>query len=197
MCWSAIDRGLQLARDCGLPAPAERWAAARDELRETIDREGFDETRGTFVQAFGHPGLDAAALLLPAADYVAWDDPRMIGTVDAIRDELAAGDGLLYRYRREDGLGGHEGAFLACSFWLAECLARQGRVDEAQEVFAATAATSNDLGIYSEQYDPDARSMLGNIPQALTHLAHIGAALALADQERGVSRNAPAPWPTR
>jgi GH15 family glucan-1,4-alpha-glucosidase len=185
LCWSALDRGIRLAEECGRQAPTRGWSRVRDEIAETIEAEGYDRERGIYVQAFGRPELDGALLLLPVSGYVAWDDPRMVRTTDAVRAELAAGDGLLYRYRREDGLGGKEGAFLACSFWLAECLARQGRPAEARAAFDAGVATANDVGMFSEEWDPDAHEMLGNLPQALTHLAHISAAVALREAEDG------------
>jgi GH15 family glucan-1,4-alpha-glucosidase len=179
LCWSALERSLGLARECGLSAPTERWAEARDEIREAVESEGFDADRGTYRQAFGSDELDAALLLLPLTGYLDWDDERMVGTTDAVRRELAAGGGLLYRYRVGDGLGGEEGAFLPCSFWLAEALAEQGRVDEAREVFDATLACANDVGLLSEEWDPERGEMLGNVPQSLTHFSHITAALAL------------------
>jgi GH15 family glucan-1,4-alpha-glucosidase len=127
--------------------------------------------------------MDAALLLLPRTEYVAWDDERMVRTVTAIREQLDAGDGLLYRYRRKDGLPGREGAFLCCSFWLSECLARSGDLAEARSVFDTAMATANDLGLLSEEVDPKSRELLGNFPQALTHLSHIDAAIALAEAE--------------
>jgi GH15 family glucan-1,4-alpha-glucosidase len=185
-CWSALDKGLRLSDECMRKAPERRWRKARDEVRAAVDEQGFDRERGTFVQAFGSGELDAAVLLLPAFDYLDWADERMISTVDAVRQELDAGAGLLYRYSEDDGLDGQEGAFVACSFWLAECLARQGRLDEAQEVFDRGLATSNDLGLFGEEYwpDPGAEEILGNFPQGLTHLSHIGAAVALNDARR-------------
>jgi GH15 family glucan-1,4-alpha-glucosidase len=161
-------------------APTRRWKQARGELRETIERRGYDSERGVYVQAFGRTDMDAALLLLPTVEYVAWDDERMLRTVAAIREELDAGDGLLYRYRREDGLDGDEGAFLCCSFWLAECLAEAGELGEARTVFDQAVARSNDLGLFSEEIDPRTGELLGNFPQGLTHLAHIDAAAALA-----------------
>jgi GH15 family glucan-1,4-alpha-glucosidase len=125
-------------------------------------------------------------LLLPTVEYVAWDDERMVRTVAAVREELGAGDGLLYRYTRDDGLKGREGAFLCCSFWLAECLARAGDLHEGRAVFDHTMARANDLGLFSEEVDPDTGELLGNFPQGLTHLAHIDAAVALAEVERGL-----------
>jgi GH15 family glucan-1,4-alpha-glucosidase len=186
LCWSALDRGLRLAEECMRKAPTRRWKQARDEVRQAIERRGYDRRRGVFVQAFGRRELDAALLLLPTVEFVDWADERMLRTVDAIREELGAGDGLLYRYRRADGLPGREGAFLCCSFWLAECLARAGRLDEARSVFDHTVAQGNDLGLFSEEVDPRAGELLGNFPQGLTHLAHIDAAVALAGSRRGL-----------
>jgi GH15 family glucan-1,4-alpha-glucosidase len=122
--------------------------------------------------------MDAALLLLPSHDFIAYDDERMIRTADRIREELGE-NGLLMRYREDDGLGA-EGAFLACSFWLTECLAKQRRVEEAREVFARALETANDLGLFSEECDPRTGELLGNFPQALTHLSHISAAVALS-----------------
>ncbi len=183
LCWSALDRGIRLADECMRRAPTRRWKRVRDELREEIETHGFDRDRNTYRQVYDRPELDSALLLLPTVDYVSWDDPRMLGTADAIRSELDAGDGLLYRYRRDDGLAGQEGAFLCCSFWLVECLARGGRIGEAREVFDHAGARANDVGLFSEEYDPKRRELLGNFPQALTHLAHIDAAVALAEVE--------------
>ena len=179
LCWSALDRGLRLADECMRRAPTRRWKQARDELRETIDRRGYDSERGVYVQTFDRDEMDAALLLLPTVEFVAWDDERMVRTVAAVREELDAGDGLLYRYRRDDGLEGDEGAFLCCSFWLAECLAEAGDVREARAVFDQAMARSNDLGLFPEEIDPKTGEMLGNFPQGLTHLAHIDAAVAL------------------
>ena len=181
-CWGALHRGLALAQACMRKAPERRWRAARDELREVIEREGYDAERNTFVQAFGHPELDAALLRLPASGLIEYDDPRMLGTVDAVRDALDD-DGLLRRYQRDDELPGREGAFLACSFWLVECLARQDRLEAARETYDRAVGTSNDLGLFSEEYDTQGERMLGNFPQALTHLSHIEATLALAAAE--------------
>ena len=183
LCWAALAHGLELADETGRRAPVERWRAARDEVRAAVERDGFDAARGTFVQAFGHADLDAAVLRLPAADFLAFDDPRMASTVDALRAELEE-DGLLRRYSTDDGLPGREGAFLACTFWLVECLARQGRDADARSAFERATATANDLGLFAEEHDPHAGLMLGNFPQALTHLSHIEAALALDARRR-------------
>ena len=185
LCWSALDRGIRLADECMRRAPVRRWKQVRDRLRRAIERRGYDRKRGIFVQSYDRPELDAALLLLPTVEFVDWCDERMIRTTEAVREELDAGDGLLYRYRCEDGLPGQEGAFMCCSFWLAECLAHQGELDAARSTFDRALALANDVGLFSEEVDPDARELLGNFPQALTHLAHIDAAVALAEAERG------------
>ncbi|MHB8646436.1 MAG: glycoside hydrolase family 15 protein [Thermomicrobiales bacterium] len=182
MCWAAVDRGIRLAEECLRQAPLRRWKKVRAEIRTAIEKQGYDAKRGIFVQAFGSPALDSALLLIPSVDFVAWDDPRMIRTTDAIRASLDD-HGMLLRYRvseTDDGLHGREGTFLACTFWLAECLARQGRSDEAREVFDRVACTCNDLGLFAEEYDTHGHEMLGNFPQGLTHLSHIAAAVAIA-----------------
>ena len=181
LAWSAIDRGIRIAEDTGREVP-ERWPAAREEIRAAVDSRGFDQHRGTFVQVFDCDDLDAALLRLPAVGFIEWDDERMVGTADAIREALDL-DGLLRRYDADDEMA-REGAFLPCSFWLATCLAHQGRKDEAREAFDRAAATANDLGLFAEEYDPVAERMLGNFPQALTHLSHIEAAIALRSFRR-------------
>jgi GH15 family glucan-1,4-alpha-glucosidase len=178
LCWVALDRGLRLADEVGFPAPVRRWTATRAAIRAAVERHGYDPGRGVFTQAFDRPELDAALLRLPIAGFVAWDDPRMRRTVDAVRRELEV-DGLLLRYRAPDGLEGTEGTFVACTFWLVECLARQGRGADARAAFTKASATANDLGLFAEEFDAATGSLLGNFPQALTHLSHITAAIAL------------------
>jgi GH15 family glucan-1,4-alpha-glucosidase len=134
-----------------------------------------------FVQSFGSRELDAALLLLlPSVDFVAYDDPRMLRTADAIGRVLDDGHGRIRRYRGDDHLQGHEGAFVTCSFWLAECLAHQGRIQEARELFDRAASSGSDLGLFTEEYDGGSGELLGNSPQRLSHLTHIAAAVALA-----------------
>jgi GH15 family glucan-1,4-alpha-glucosidase len=181
MCWAAVDRGLRLSEACMRAAPTRRWKRARNEIREAIFERGYDEDRGTFLQAFDHDALDAAVLLLPTFDFIEFDDPRMISTADAIRDGLNS-DGLILRYADNDTLQGREGAFIPCSFWLAECYAKQHRNEEARVIFDRAIATANHLGLLAEEYDPRAEQMLGNYPQALSHLSHLTAALAIGQQ---------------
>jgi GH15 family glucan-1,4-alpha-glucosidase len=178
-CWAALDRGLRLAEECARRAPTRRWQQARAEIREAIEARGYDAERGVFLQCFDRPALDGALLLLPVVGFVEFDDERMVRTTDAVAEELDA-NGFLYRYRERDGLKGREGAFLACSFWLAECYARQGRVREARAVFDRAMGAASPLGLFSEQVDPGSGEPLGNYPQTLTHLSHVAAAIALA-----------------
>jgi GH15 family glucan-1,4-alpha-glucosidase len=189
MCWAAVNRGIALSQSCGLEAPVESWSAAREEIRAAVEFHGYDSERGIFVQAFGMKEVDAALLLLPDVEFVDYRDERMIRTTDAIRSDLNQ-DGLILRYRTRDGVGGPEGVFLACSFWLAECLARQGRCDEARRVFDRAMACANDVGLFAEEYDSETGQMLGNFPQGLSHLAHISAALALEREPPARSRKA-------
>jgi GH15 family glucan-1,4-alpha-glucosidase len=180
MCWAALDRGIRIARHGSIEAPVATWETARDEIRAAVEGDGYDRDRGVFVRAFGSSELDAALVLLPQTGFVEYTDERMIRTVDAVRADLEE-DGLLARYRTHDGLEGREGTFLACTFWLAECLARQGRTDEARNVFKRADSTANDLGLFAEEFLTQSHEMAGNFPQGLTHLAHISAALALDD----------------
>jgi GH15 family glucan-1,4-alpha-glucosidase len=179
-CWAAVDRGLRLAEECMRRAPARRWEQAREEIREEIEARGYDEQRGVFVQCFDEPDLDAALLLLPVTGFIAYDDERMVRTTDAIEEHLGV-EGFVRRYRREDGLPGEEGAFLACSFWLAECYARQGRAAQARTVFERAMSAASPRGLFSEQVDPRTGELLGNYPQTLTHLSHIAAVVALEE----------------
>jgi GH15 family glucan-1,4-alpha-glucosidase len=178
MCWVALDRGIRLAKESGRSAPLRRWAQERNRIRRAIETQGYDRRRGVFVQAFGTKAMDAALLLLPTVGFVDWEDERMARTTDAIRRALSV-DGLIYRYRTSDGLPGEEGAFLACSFWLAECYARQHRYDEARQLLDRTISTGNDLGLFAEEFDLGRQEMLGNFPLGLSHLSHIAAAVAL------------------
>jgi GH15 family glucan-1,4-alpha-glucosidase len=182
-CWAAVDRGLMLAEECMRKAPVRRWEKARKEIREAIEEQGFDAERGVFVQCFDQPELDAALLLLPRVGFVDFDDERMVSTARAIHQELGA-KGFVRRYLRDDGLPGKEGAFLACSFWLAECYARQDAPQDAREVFDRAMSAASPHGLFSEQVDPDSGELLGNFPQTLTHLSHIEAALALRQSSR-------------
>lgn len=174
MCWVAIDRAIRLAKKRSLPAPLVEWAESRDAIVEEIWANYRHRDRGHFVQEKGGTELDAALLMMPLVRFVSSTDPVWLETLDAIGEQLGD-DGLIFRYRNADGLEGGEGAFTTCTFWYAECLARAGRLDEAQTILAKGIAYANPLGLFSEEVD--ARGLaLGNFPQALTHLAFISAA---------------------
>ena len=179
-----LDCALELARATRLKLPLQAVVRERDAIRDWVLREGFDARRQAFVSSPGG-GLDAALLTIPLVDFLPAEDPRVVGTVDAIQRELAE-DALVYRYRAPDGLGGQEGAFVLCSFWLVEALARLGRVDAAHEHFRRLLAYRNELGLLAEELDPASGAQLGNFPQAFSHIGLINAALTLqeADQRR-------------
>ncbi|MBP0448057.1 glycoside hydrolase family 15 protein [Kitasatospora sp. RG8] len=185
MSWVAADRAVRLAEATGLPAPVDRWRAMRDAVHADVCEHGYDRRRGVFVQHYGGQGLDAATLFVVKSGFLPPDDPRVVRTVDAVREGLDHG-GLVRRYQahqRTDGLPGGEGAFLACSFWLADALAATGRRAEAHELFARVVGLANDLGLLSEQWDPRARRQLGNTPQAFSHVALVNTAFTLAEPE--------------
>ena len=174
--WLALERAIDLAAAGELPDQhADRWRSERAALREFIDSECFDDQRGIWKRDASTDELDAAVLLVAGMGYVEPDDPRLHATIDTVRAELGRGP-LLYRY---SGVESEEGCFLACSFWLVEALARTGRVDEARELMEELVALCNDVGLFAEMMDPDSGEMLGNFPQALTHLSLVSAAFAL------------------
>lgn len=181
MAWFALDRAVRLAEHHRTTARrVRRWSAERDALHDEITRQGFDSQQGSYTRSYGSADVDAALLILPQLDFESTGSARIHGTIDAIVRELDAGGPLLYRYPPgHDGLDGTEGAFLPCSFWLVEALARSGRLSQAQALFNELAELASPLGLYAEEMDPITRHHLGNYPQALTHSALIQAALAL------------------
>ena len=188
MMWAAFDRGIAGVREHGLEGPAAKWEALRDRLRAEIEEKGYDAERGTYTQYYGTREVDASLLTLSEIGYVAADDPRMLGTVAAIEQDLLR-DGLVRRYRTEtqaDGVGGDEHPFLACSFWLVQQYARSGRLDDAVALFERLLTFRSDVGLLSEQYDVTTSTQTGNTPQALSHLALLRAADAIATARRDV-----------
>ncbi|WP_445153429.1 glycoside hydrolase family 15 protein [Arthrobacter sp. Hor0625] len=181
MAWVAADRMVKGVRDFGLPGPADRWEALRDRIHADVMANGFDAGRNTFVQSYGRPELDASLLLIPRVGFLAPDDPRVVGTIEAIQRELSQ-DGFVLRYRTDqsdDGVRGSEGVFLACSFWLVEALLGAGRRREARELFERLLALRNDVGLLSEEWDVHAARQLGNAPQAFSHFALVRSAVQL------------------
>ncbi|MBN3497236.1 glycoside hydrolase family 15 protein [Arthrobacter pascens] len=189
MAWVAADRMVKGVRESGLPGPADRWEALRDTIRNDVMTHGFDADRNTFTQSYGRPELDASLLLIPRVGFLPPDDPRVIGTIDAIQRELTE-DGFLLRYRPEvsdDGLPGGEGVFLACSFWLVEALLGAGRHRQATQLFERLLALRNDVGLLSEEWGVQSGRHLGNTPQAFSHFALVTSALQL--QQRRTKRS--------
>ena len=178
MAWVAFDRAIKSVESFGLSGPVEEWRALRAQIHEDICTKGFDRAKNSFVQYYGAAGVDAALLLIPQVGFLPPEDPRVHGTVAAIERELMV-DGLVLRYRTKenvDGLPPGEGAFLACSFWLADAYALLGRYAEAARLFEHLLSFRNDLGLLAEEYDPRARRQLGNFPQAFSHVALINTA---------------------
>jgi len=185
MSWVAFDRAVRYHDEFGREGPVERWRELRDEIHAEVLARSWSEEKQAFAQSYDSDRLDAAVLQMPLVGFLPADDRRVLSTVAAIRRELSV-DGLLLRYRPEeggavDGLPPGEGVFLPCSFWLATVLALQGAEQEARELFERLLDLRNDVGLLAEEYDPVAKRQLGNFPQALTHLALVGAALALAE----------------
>jgi len=184
MAWVAADRAVRTVEASGLDGDATRWRRLRADIHEEVCREGYDAARGTFTQSYGSTALDASLLLIPKVGFLPANDPRIAGTVDAVQRELVR-DGLVMRYVPDadaaDGLPPGEGAFLPCSFWLVDDLALLGRHDEALSLFERLLALRNDVGLLSEEYDTTAGRLVGNFPQAFSHLALVASAAALAD----------------
>ena len=191
MCWVALDRALELAGSIDAGADkVTRWREERDEIRGAILEQGWNERAGAFTQTFGGDALDASALLLPIVGFLPGNDTKVRRTVDAIAERLTDSLGLVYRYRAPDGLEGEEGSFLLCTFWLAHALALGGHVARAREVFGRAAAFANDLGLLAEEADGATGELLGNFPQAFSHIGLVNAAWAITQAEAG--RTAPA-----
>jgi GH15 family glucan-1,4-alpha-glucosidase len=197
MAWVAFDRAIKSVENSGLHGPVDRWRGLRDEIHVEVLAEGFDADRNTFTQSYGSRELDASLLLIPQMGFLPAHDARVRGTVDAVQRELGRGDGLLLRYRTEvsdDGLPHGEGAFLLCSFWLVDALAMIGRRDEARRTFERLLEVRNDVGLLAEEYDAVADRMLGNFPQAFSHLGlvssayNLGAGAGPADQRSDDTR---------
>ncbi|MFD8458230.1 glycoside hydrolase family 15 protein [Streptomyces antimycoticus] len=187
MAWVAADRAVRAMEAAPeLSGDVNRWRTMRDAVHREVCEKGYDPERSTFTQSYGSSELDAATLLIPRAGFLPATDPRVIGTIDAVRRELCE-DGLIRRYTavdRVDGLPGSEGAFLACSFWLADALHLAGRHKDARALFERLLALRNDVGLLAEEYDPATGRQLGNFPQAFSHIGLVGTALTLAERPR-------------
>jgi GH15 family glucan-1,4-alpha-glucosidase len=186
MAWVAFDRAVKGVEEFGLDGPVDRWRACRDEVRSEVLEQGFDAERNTFTQSYGSKALDASALMIPLVGFLPASDPRVAGTVDAVQRTLMA-DGFVRRYDSEEGVDGlppGEGAFLPCSFWLADVLGMLGREEESRALFERLLALRNDVGLLSEEYDPASGRLLGNFPQAFTHVSLVNTAGNLSSATR-------------
>ena len=192
MCWVAFDRGVRAVEQFGEDGPAARWAGLRDAVHAEVCERGWDAQRGTFTQSYGSTELDASLLMMPMVGFLPPSDPRVVGTIEAVQRELSV-DGFIERYptRSEvsvDGLPGREGAFLLCTFWLADALALIGRSAEATALFERLLTLRNDVGLLAEEYDPVAGRLLGNFPQAFSHIGLVNTALNLSEPHGPIER---------
>jgi GH15 family glucan-1,4-alpha-glucosidase len=186
MAWVAFDRGIKDAEAYAFECPLKRWRELRAKIHAQICERGYDAERNCFVQAYGSKFLDASLLQMPELGFLELDDPRLLGTIQAIEETLLR-NGFVLRYRTEetdDGLPPGEGAFLACSFWLANAYAMTGRHEDAVRLFERLLALSNDVGLLAEEYDPAAQRLVGNFPQGFSHLSVIVTAFNLAHSEK-------------
>ena len=192
MAWVAVDRSIRSAEEHGLDAPLERWRELRERMHADICAKAYNTAIGSFAQSYGSAELDASLLLIPLTGFLPPEDPRIRGTLAAVERELLR-DGYVIRYNTAsgaDGLPPGEGAFLACSFWLCDNYAQQGRADEARALLGRLLGLRNDLGLLAEEYDPRARRQVGNFPQAFSHVALIGSAMTLSTPEAPASLRA-------
>jgi GH15 family glucan-1,4-alpha-glucosidase len=199
MVWAAFDRAVEAVEDHGLEGPVEQWRELRATVRAEILAKGFSEERNSFTQHYDTTEVDASLLLIPIVGFLPAGDPRVLGTIGAIEQDLMR-DGLLLRYRTEsgvDGLAGDEHPFLACSWWLVSAYAMCGMVEKARALMDRLVGLLNDVGLAAEEYDPVRGHMVGNFPQAFSHLTLIGAAHALAEAERRGTAHAGQQIPSR
>jgi len=201
MAWAGFDRAVKTAEKYGVEGPVDRWRALRQEVHDEVCAKGYDADRKTFTQFYGSRGVDAALLMIPQVGFLDWSDPRVVGTVEAVQKDLMH-DGFLLRYRQDtdggvDGLSGQEGAFLMCTFWLVDALHGIGRKGEARELFERLLGLQNDVGLLSEEYDPKAKRLIGNIPQAFTHVGLVNSAVGLSGGSQTASRSAGTGRPSR
>jgi GH15 family glucan-1,4-alpha-glucosidase len=187
MTWVALDRAIKTVERYAMPGPVERWCKLRDVIHASVCQHGWNERLGSFAQYYGGSNVDAALLLIPAVGFLPPSDPRVQGTVRAVERELLK-DGFVQRYqtgegKNVDGLPGSEGAFLACSFWLVDAYMLTGRTEEARALFQRLLALTNDVGLLSEQYDTSQKRLVGNFPQAFSHVALVNSARNLTSDQ--------------
>jgi len=183
MCWVALDRAVALADSLDASDRVAAWKRTQDQIREAILTRGWSDRANAFTQSFGSDELDASSLMLPLVGFLPADDSRVLATIDATEERLTDDRGLVYRYRSHDSLEGEEGTFLLCTFWLAQALARAGQPARARTVFERAAAFINDVGLLAEEVDPVNGELLGNFPQAFSHIGLVNAAWAISESE--------------
>jgi GH15 family glucan-1,4-alpha-glucosidase len=183
MCWVALDRAVALAESLDASDRVEAWKKTQDQIHEAIRTKGWSDRAKAFTQYFGSDELDASNLMIPLVGFLPADDPKVLSTIDATEERLTDSHGLVYRYRTHDGLEGEEGTFLLCTFWLAQALARAGQPARARTVFERAAAFLNDVGLLAEEVDPASGELLGNFPQAFSHIGLVNAAWAISEME--------------
>jgi GH15 family glucan-1,4-alpha-glucosidase len=183
MCWVALDRAVRLADQLGAQGKAPEWDATADRIRHAILDQGWNEELGAYTQSFGSDRLDSSTLMLAITGFLLASDPRMRSTIEQVATQLSAPCGLLYRYLGDDGMDGNESPFLICSYWLAECWALAGELGAAQEIFERATAYANDVGLLSEEADPVTGELLGNYPQAFSHIGLVNAAWTISQAE--------------
>jgi alpha,alpha-trehalase len=183
MCWVALDRAVALADRLNASSRVETWKQTQNQIREGILTTGWSDRAGAFTQSFGSDELDASNLMLPLVGFLPADEPRVLATIEATEERLTDERGLVYRYRSNDGLGGEEGTFLLCTFWLAQALARAGQTARARTVFERAAVFVNDVDLLAEEVDPVSGELLGNFPQAFSHIGLVNAAWAISETE--------------
>ncbi|MEX1263351.1 MAG: glycoside hydrolase family 15 protein [Actinomycetota bacterium] len=187
MCWVTLDRAIELADRIGAQDRVDAWARTREEIRDAILQRGWNENAQAFTQSFGSEDLDASNLMMSIVGFLPAKDPRMLATIHAIEESLTDDHGLVYRYPAHDGLEGEEGTFLLCTFWLAQAQALAGEVHRARATFENAIAYANDLGLLAEEVDPNTKELLGNFPQAFSHIGLVNAAWAISQAEQGLS----------
>jgi GH15 family glucan-1,4-alpha-glucosidase len=183
MCWVALDRAITLAGRLGAEDRVAGWGQVRDQIRVAIETRGWSEQAQAFAQSFDSDDLDASNLMLCIVGFLPRDDPRLRATVEAIVERLTDERGFVFRYRAQDGLAGEEGTFAICTFWLLQCLARLGETVQARQLFERLKQYANDVGLMSEEIDSTSGELLGNFPQAFTHIGLVNAAWAIAQAE--------------
>jgi len=187
MCWVALDRAIHLAARLEAEDRLGMWTKTRDEIKDAILQRGWNDRAQAFTQTFGSEDLDAANLMMPIMGFISAKDPRMLSTIRATEERLTDEHGLVYRYKSHDGLEGEEGTFLLCTFWLAQAQALAGELNRARTTFESAIAYANDVGLLAEEVDPSTKELLGNFPQAFSHIGLINAAWAIAQAEKGLT----------